>query len=368
MLTSRERLGRLFNGEDIDRVPIWLLFPYFPSASYADIWENSSYRPILQKVYDSTDIIERRHFDIGFCFNAHPDIRCESHQSIEDENTVSERRISYGNIELRNSVTKGESGSFVEPFAKNIGDLEKLLAMPYRQAEPQVDWFFKEQEKFGQRGLMAADLGDPLSVFHGLCSETDFVLWCYEETRKVMDFLDAISARTLSAYKFLLERGVADIYWISGSEFACPPMLPPAYFDRLVVRYTKPLVDLVRSYGKKTMIHCHGKIGTVLSGLAAIGTDSHHPLEGPPMGDCTLSQVRQVLGERTILAGNIQLGDLWSATETETEDLVRRTIEEGKQGPFILSITGGPSAPQIDERVVKNYLKIIETALDAGGY
>lgn len=368
MLTSRERLRRLFNSEGIDRVPIWLLFPYFPSRSYADIWENPSYRPILRKVYDCTDIIERRHFDMGFCFNAHPDIHCEFHQSIEGESTVSKRSIRYADVELRSSVTKGENGSFVEPFAKKIDDLERLLVMPYRHAEPQVDWFYKEQEEFGQRGLMAADLGDPLSIFHGLCSETDFVLWCYEETRKVMDFLDAISARTMSAYRFLLERGIADLYWISGSEFACPPMLPPEYFDRLVVRYTKPLVGLVRSYGKKTMIHCHGKIGTVLNGLAAIGADSHHPIEGPPMGDCTLSQARQVLGERTILAGNIQLGDLWSANEEEMEGLVRRTMEEGKQYPFILSITGGPSAPQVDARVKKNYLRIIETALEAGRY
>jgi len=133
----------------------------------------------------------------------------------------------------------------------------------------------------------------------------------------------------------------------------CTDIIERRHFDRLVVRYTKPLVDLVRSYGKKSMIHCHGKIGAVLSGLAAIGADSHHPIEGPPMGNCTLRQTRQVLGERAILAGNIQLGDLWSATVEEMEDLVKGIIEEGKQDPFILSITGGPSAPQIDERVKK---------------
>ena len=62
------------------------------------------------------------------------------------------------------------------------------------------------------------------------------------------------------------------------------------------------------------------------------------------------------------------MGDLWSKTEEEMEDLVRRTIEEGKQGAFILATTGGPSPPVINERVLGNYLKIIETALEVGRY
>ncbi|MFC1714200.1 uroporphyrinogen decarboxylase family protein [Candidatus Poribacteria bacterium] len=367
-MNSRERLTRLFSGKDIDRVPIWLLFPYYPSGSYANIWEIPSYQPVLRKVYDHTDTIERRHFSMGYCFNAHPDIRHERHQFVKDGCTVSQRFIRCRDVELRSSVTKGKDRSFIEHLIEDVKDLDKLLSMPYRQATPEVDWFFEKQERFGNRGLMAVDLGDPLSIFHSLCSETDFVLWCYEETQQVMDFLDVMVERTLSSYRYLLQHGVADVYWISGSEFACPPMLPPDYFNRLVVRYTKPLVDLVHSYGKKTMIHCHGKIGEVLSGVAAIGSDAHHPIEGPPMGDCTLTQVHKFLGRDVILAGNIQLGDLWSKTEEEMEDLVRRTIQEGKKGSFILAMTGGPSAPEISERVVNNYLRIIETALDSGLY
>ena len=368
MMTSRERLTRLFDGEDIDRVPIWLLFPYFPSPSYADIWHNPSYRPVLQRVYDCTDIIERRHFDVGFCFNRHPDIHCEHREAVEDGNTLSERIVRHGDVVLRSSVTRGAGRSSVVPFVEDIGDLDRLLAMPFGPAKPAVDGFLEEEDEFGDRGLMAVDLGDPLSVLHGLCSGTDFVLWCYEETAKATEFLDVIAARARATYRYLLERGIGDVYWISGSEFACPPMLSPELFDRFVVGYTKPLVDLVHGYGKKTMIHCHGRINEVLGGLAGIGASSHHPLEAPPMGNCTLTQVRQALGPEPILAGNFQLGDLWSLTEEETDDLVRRTVQEGKQGPFIFAMTGGPSAPRIDEQVAGNYLKIIETATDVGRY
>ena len=367
-MNSRERLSRLFNGQDIDRVPIWLLFPYYKSGSYANIWEIPSYQPILQKVYECTDTIERRHFGMGFCFTVHPDIRWEHKNFQKDGYTISQRSVHYKDMELTSSVAKGKDRSYVERLVKDVGDFDKLISIPYQQAKPEVDWFLKEQENFGNHGLMALDLGDPLGVLAGLCGETDFVLFCYEETEKVVGFLDVIAERVMKAYRYLLERDIGEVYWISGSEFACPPMLSPEYFEKLVARYTKPLVDMIRSYGKKSMIHCHGKIGGVLNSLAVIDADSHHPVEGPPMGDCTLTEAREILGKDAIIAGNIQLGDLWSKTEEEMEFLVKETINEGKQGAFILATTGGPSAPEINERVANNYLKIIETALEFGRF
>jgi uroporphyrinogen-III decarboxylase len=113
------------------------------------------------------------------------------------------------------------------------------------------------------------------------------------------------------------------------------------------------------------MLHCHGKIGNVLSGLKNIGFDSIHPIEAPPMGDCTLAKAREVFGKDTILVGNIQYGDLWEKTEEEMEYLVQTALKEGAEtGRFILATTGGPSAPEINDNVVKNYRRIIKTVID----
>jgi uroporphyrinogen-III decarboxylase len=125
---------------------------------------------------------------------------------------------------------------------------------------------------------------------------------------------------------------------------------------------------MVHSYGKKAMIHYHGMIGKVLKSFAKTRLDAIHTIESPPMGDCTLTQARDGLGENVILIGNIQIGDLWSKTEEEMEIIVKQTIQEGMSGPFILSTTGGPYASEINERAAKNYLKIIDTALKVGHY
>ncbi|HGE71494.1 TPA: hypothetical protein ENX78_11695 [Candidatus Poribacteria bacterium] len=367
-MNSRERLLRLFNGEDIDRVPIWLLFPFFPSGSYANVWEIDSYKPILQKVYEYTDTIERRHFNMGFCFNANPDIQHKHHQFKENGKIISQRIISYKDIQLKSAVIRQENNTIIEPLVKGIGDLDKILAIPYYQPKPQFKWFFEDQEKFGDHGVMAVDIGDPLAVLHGLCGEMDFVVLCYSETEAVINFLDIIAERIMNAYRYLLENNVGDIYWIVGSEFAGPPMLPPKLFDNLVVRYNKPLIDLIHSYNKKAMIHYHGNIGLILRDFAKTGLDAIHTIESPPMGDCTLTQAREEFGEKVILTGNIQIGDLWSKTEEEMEYLVQETIKEGMKGAFILSTTGGPYASEIPERVANNYLKIIDTALRLGVY
>lgn len=101
-MTSRERLTRLFNSEDIDHVPIWPLFPYCPSGSYANIWEIPSYQPVLQTVCEYTDTIERRHLNTGFCFNTHPDIEHEQSNFVEDDNAVSQRTVRYKGTKLYN--------------------------------------------------------------------------------------------------------------------------------------------------------------------------------------------------------------------------------------------------------------------------
>lgn len=362
MLTGKERLTRLFKGQEIDRIPIWLQFPYFVSPYYANIFEISSYKPILDDIYRYTEIIDRQLFDTGFAFSGHPDIRKELRHYKDNSFSVSETIISYKDVELKSTVKKSADSTVIEPFIKKIEDLEKILQLPYLPPRPNLNEFLSKGNELGDRGLMGVDLKDPLSVLHDLCDESEFTIYIHTEFEKVKVFLDILFERVFDAYTYLLENGVGPVYWISGAEFAVPPMVSPAYFDDLVTNYTKQLCELIRSYGCWSMIHCHGKISKVLSSLKQIGFDSIHPIEAPPMGDCTLTDARNIFGRDTILVGNIQLGDLWEKSEEEMEHIVKETLKEGNTGRFILATTGGPSAPEINGTVVKNYLRIIETA------
>ena len=74
-LTSRQRLLRLWNGQEIDRVPIWLLAPYHPLEYYADIYNIPAYRPVTAAIERFCDTMDRRRPDLGFCYNANPEIQ-----------------------------------------------------------------------------------------------------------------------------------------------------------------------------------------------------------------------------------------------------------------------------------------------------
>ena len=48
-MTNRERLFAVLNGEQPDRVPIWLLFPYHQLGCYTDVRTNPGYAEIFER-------------------------------------------------------------------------------------------------------------------------------------------------------------------------------------------------------------------------------------------------------------------------------------------------------------------------------
>jgi uroporphyrinogen-III decarboxylase len=123
------------------------------------------------------------------------------------------------------------------------------------------------------------------------------------------------------------------------------------------------------SYGKKSIIHCHGKIGRVLQYFKTIGMDALHPLEAPPMGDTTLQKAREILGKDTVFIGNIQYGDLFFGhTEEEIESMALDIIADSHKGPIIMAVTGSPTVDPLPSPAERNYLRIIETCLTKGFY
>lgn len=77
-LTSRERLTRLFNGQEIDRTPIWLLAPYHHVDFYADIYDLPSYERLVPYIDRYCDTFDRRTYDTGVAYNANPEINGRS--------------------------------------------------------------------------------------------------------------------------------------------------------------------------------------------------------------------------------------------------------------------------------------------------
>jgi uroporphyrinogen-III decarboxylase len=215
---------------------------------------------------------------------------------------------------------------------------------------------------------MMLDLGDPLEVLYHLMSAENFSIFSLTDYEKIIEFTDTMYRRVYNFYKYFLERNVGEVFFIVGAEFAGPPLVSPEKFVDLSVRYVKGLVDLIRSYGKWSIVHFHGNLYHVLDGMKKIGMDGLHTIEAPPIGNCTISQARDFLGPQTILVGNIQYDDFKHKSPEEIKEEVRTVIEEGKAGKFILSPTAGPYETVVDEKTVQNYIAFIEAGYTYGFY
>lgn len=375
-LTSRERWLRMFRGKDIDRYPIWLLFPWHRLNCYANVYEIECYKPIVKRIScGDCDSLDRRGINTGFCFNANPDIVLQTRTYQSGRNIVSETILNAPGCELKKSISRGDDNTTVKYFVDDPQKLKDILSIPYVAPRPDLDIIKKERIEFGDKGLFMLDIGDPLAPLYHLMSATDFSMATATDYELLLEFLDVLSDRVLEVYKYTLENEVADCYFIVGSEFAGPPLVSPAKFNELSVRYVKKIVNMIRKYGKLSIVHYHGNLSRVFDGMREINPDGLHTIEAPPIGDCSIVQAREALDDIALI-GNIQYDDLIRLNVEQIREQVRdvmrqaRTQIEGVLSPakFVLSPTAGPYEEFIDERAVENYLAMIDAGLEFGSF
>ena len=363
-MSSRERLTRLFEGLPIDRVPVWPLFPYHPLHYYADIYRLPCYAGVVEAARAHADVLDRRAPDTGFCLSG--SIATREERRFEGGRNLLRRTVSWRGIELsQEAVLDGERLQPIKQWVEGLENLELILEMPYERPAFDIERFFRERDELGDRGLMMVDIGDPLQVLYRLMSVENFAVATVTDRRLLLCFLDEMYRRYLDLYGTLLEQGVGPVYFIVGAEFAGPPVVSPADFMELSARYVKGIVDLIRSHGMRSIVHYHGNLRRVLEGMRLINPDGLHTVEAPPVGDCTLAQAREALGDM-ILIGNIQYDDFRRLLPDEMESLVERTLDEGKRGRFILSPTAGPYEESISPRMQQNYIRFLEAGAKYG--
>lgn len=369
-LTGRERLTRLFQKKPIDRVPIWLLTPVRPLSCYTDIWNQPSYKPLMPYIDKYCVQLDRNSLPCGFCYNANPEITYKNETIIEGEDTITRNWVHMGDeLSIYKEVRRGPWGSIIKPMVQDPELLDKIIDFPYVPPRPVYPDYEKDRAKQGDKGLIMMGQGDPLAPLYSLCDVGDFAMWTILEKKRITRFLDEMNRRCLEHYKYLLEEGIGEVYFIVGSEFAGPPLVSPAQFNEMSAKYVKGIIDLIREYGKYSIVHYHGNLGTILDGMRYMHPDGLHTIEEPPIGNCPLPIARKALDD-TILIGSLQYDELFRLSEEEIAAEAKRMINEGTKnnGRFILSTTAGPYEDYMPEKAINNYISFVKVGLQYGKY
>ncbi|GHT99711.1 hypothetical protein FACS1894142_7600 [Spirochaetia bacterium] len=339
-LTSRERLTRIFRGEEIDR-PALKLWGFYHGQGML----HPDYEPVYRRAAELSDWFAwaESPFDMAAGQNTEKLITREykPHSDLWKELVIT-YHTPKGNLTEREMVsTINAPGYTMEHAIKEPEDLTALLSMPYEPFPFQAEHYFNTEAQIGDKGVTMFGLNHAAYFLHRLMgSETlaFFSMDCRDLLhRAAAVFADRLRQHVQSA----IDAGVRGIFSWVGPEVFLPPLMAPKDFEDFVFNYDKPLCDLIHNAGGHTWVHVHGKVNNFIEGFIEMGIDVLNPLEPPKNGDINMSNLVKKYGSRMGWEGNIEIQEIIQAEPDRLISLIHECVEAGApSGRFIL----GPSA------------------------
>ena len=367
-MTSRERMLCAYRGGMPDRAPVYIrgVYPLIPGWMET---KDPSFRRLAEYVAQKADMQHTWSPPQGV-FGDQPSstrlVGTEGDWEIHE--TVVE--TPKGPLTSRTRVsTVGHPSLRAKDYVENERDLERYLSIPYTPETQDASEFFEMDRALGDAGVtMALFRCAAYDVWELMGSEL-LAIWSVTNRSRILELLEMFHERTYNRLKTLLEAGVGPVIGLIGEELATPPLLSPRDFAEFVGQYDKQLIDLAHQHDCIVRIHCHGNLKEVLDTFLDMGVDALHPVETVPLGDITLEEFRARVGNRIVVKGNIQVGDLCACSKEEIEALCRETIRvAGKDGALILAPTASPYQPVLTDQVFENYKAMMDTARRVGRY
>jgi len=339
------------------------------SADPFHIYTHPSWRPLLELTREKTDLIVMRG----------PRFRRGGPGALE---ALTTRREYTGGDGTRYSVTEIRAGDRIltcrsqrhpdinttwttEHLLKDGEDLKAWLALPESGDVGTADFshFADTEARLGDTGIMMIDIADALCHAAGLFSMEDYTILAMTEPALFHRALEKIQGRLLREVEAVAKGWPGRLWRVVGPEYAAPPYLPPRLYEEYVVRYDRPLVDIIHRHGGYARIHQHGRLKDTLDMIVETGCMGLDPIEPPPQGDVNLEYVKRRYGDRLVLFGNLEASDIELLDSGAFGRKVLTALEQGTAGGgrgFVLMPSACPYGRVLSDTAMGNYRKIIE--------
>lgn len=361
-MNARERLFAVLDGEPTDRTPIWLLFPYHRTSYYGDVRAEPSYRAVFEASKQYAIMLDRRNPRPRLFA---PEVTERREAFADGADRVERTYLEYKGRRLYAETRRQQHSTIVKKLLCNDDDLELYCSLPvnldaaalHAEMDGLLPTYLRERAEFPlEYGSMMLDMGEPIGQLYAASNLEEYAVWSLTHSAMIVDFLDRVLQQKRIVYTYCLERKLADVYFMVGSELACPPLVSRTTFNAWAVPYARELIALIHSYDAKVIQHHHGEIKGILPDFLVMGADALHTIEAPPIGDCTFSDAFAVTGDRLALIGNIQYDEFRNLTPAEMAEAVRAVLDECRGKRLILSPSAGPYEETLSERMAQNYL------------
>jgi hypothetical protein len=354
-----------------DRVPV---STYELCGYNSRAWENNddSYAPLMAFIRENTDCLCMWEPPCNALFLESANQADMDVESVRmDDALITTRVLHTPKGDLRHVSKVYDNVHTVwtlEHWCKSVEDVDKAMSVPFEPLTYDYADLPRLQGELGGHGVVMDSLSDPLWMAADLMEFGQYTLWALTEPEHFLKTLRTMHERCMENLRGRLATPV-DVYRICGPEYACPPYLPPSFFEMFVTPYVKEMTDLIHSHGALVRFHCHGKIGAVLDSILATGADAIDPCEPPPDGDVPLAELKRSIGKHMCLCGNLELKLLEQGSPEEVARTVKESMIAAKSGGgFIMLPTASPINSPLAAKTTQNYMTFIKTAIECGRY
>ena len=378
-LTRRERLMATLQGKPVDRPPVnfyeiggWTPDPDDPDPY--NIYNGPGWRELIQLAEDETDLIRMVHPQK---LPALENCRSDFYESFEFEQNFSKftrQNITVADRTLTalSRLDQEVSTSWIlEHPLKSTDDLKAYLQLPDEVFAYQYNVVnLKEAEStLGDTGIVMVDVADPICMAASQFSLQDYTIIALTEQTLFHKLLEKCARSIYPMVEQVAKEFPGHLWRVVGSEYASEPLLPPRLYSEYVVRYTKPIVSTIQKFGGFARIHSHGKLRRILPDIVAMHPAGLDPIEPPPQGDMSLSELRQKYGSQMVLFGNIEASEIELLSPKAFEVRIQQALEDGTQGEgrgFVLMPSSCPYGRTISSQVMENYETMIRLTNEFG--
>jgi uroporphyrinogen decarboxylase len=114
------------------------------------------------------------------------------------------------------------------------------------------------------------------------------------------------------------------------------PFISPRMFAEFVTPYLAEIVSAIHELGVKAILHSDGDLRQILDQLVSTGLDGYQSID--PQGFMDIAEVKRTYGDRLVLMGNVQASLLQEVDEPRIRQSVQYAMTHGKPGGrFIFS-------------------------------
>lgn len=160
---------------------------------------------------------------------------------------------------------------------------------------------------------------------------------------------DAMARRAIERNKRLIDAGIDSFILCSDYCFNAGPFLSPQMFRRFIQPYLARIIAETKRAGAYTIKHTDGDIMPILDQLVECEPHALHSLD--PMAGVDIKVVKELVGHKVCLAGNVHCAALQTGTDEEVIASAQYALDHGKPGGgYIFCTSNIPFKGMLPER------------------